>query len=116
MAVGQVTLERFVKCVLWRCSFYVFVLPGYAQHILIISFGRVKFSSRLWHNTRLLTRRSIVRAVASSESSGDNCNSCCMHRLTSLQSCSAQFESNSVEKNALERLVEAFLLGGATPD
>jgi hypothetical protein len=39
-----------------------------------------------------------------------------MHRLTSLQSCSAQFESNSVEKNALERLVEAFLLGGATPD
>jgi hypothetical protein len=38
--------------------------------------------------------------------------------LTSLQSCSAQFESNSVEKkkNALERLVEAFLLGGATSD
>jgi hypothetical protein len=74
--MGQVTLERFVKCVLWRCSLYVFVLPGYAQHILIISFGRVKFSSRLWHNTRVLTRRSIVRAVALSESSGDNCNSC----------------------------------------
>jgi hypothetical protein len=36
--------------------------------------------------------------------------------LSIFQSCSAQFESNSVEKNALERLVEAFLLGGATPD
>jgi hypothetical protein len=53
MAVGQVALERFVKCVLWRCSLYVFVLPGYAQHILIISFGRVKFSSRLWHNSEI---------------------------------------------------------------
>jgi hypothetical protein len=36
--------------------------------------------------------------------------------LTSLQSCSAQFESNSVEKKALERLVEAFLRGGATSE
>jgi hypothetical protein len=57
MAVGQVTLERFVKCVLWRCSFYVFVLPDYAQQILIISFGRVKFSSRRWHNTRVRPTR-----------------------------------------------------------